>query len=133
MGGKLMAWAFYLNVTNDTDWDLEVVESQLHLGYWNTSGEEDKELQVIKAGETIQAVGVKSVFGPNGYECSCFWRDKVSSAEKSYGTVTLKLNVPHKSKNEAECMATNLFHIDNRENLPEDGHNFVRSIIVTKK
>lgn len=49
-----MTWTFYLNVTNDTDRDLELVESQLHWGYWNTGGEEDKEPQSIKAGKRFK-------------------------------------------------------------------------------
>ena len=44
-----MAWTFSFNVTNDTDRDLELVESQLHWGYWNTNGEEDKGPQSIKS------------------------------------------------------------------------------------
>ena len=132
-----MAWTFYLNVTNDTERDLEVVESQLHWGYWNTNGEEDKGPQAIKAGETVQVVGVKSAFGPNGYEFSCSWKDNNvdSNGEKQfpYGVVSLYVNVPYNDPNEATYSVNGYFEVEEWEDIPHDGHNFVRSIRIINK
>ncbi len=102
-------------------------------GIWNTNDEEDKQPISIPPNTTLQALGVKASTGPNGYECSCSWRDKVPSGEKSYGTISLVLDVCQKSKNRAECITEHQLHVDSWEDLPEKGHNFVRSIIVTNK
>lgn len=130
-----MAWTFFLNITNDTDRDLEVVESQLHWGYWNTNGEEDKEVQVIKAGETAQGVGVKSAFGPNGYEFSCSWKDnnkdKNGENQLPYGVVSVYVDVPHSGSNTASCRANGFFKVEGWESLPKNGHNFIRNIKIS--
>ncbi|WP_342535261.1 hypothetical protein MHI04_00850 [Lysinibacillus sp. FSL K6-1151] len=128
-----MTWTFYLNVTNDTDRDLELVESQLHWGYWNTGGEEDKEPQSIKAGETIQAVGAKSAFGPNGYEFSCSWKDKNNEYQAPYGVISLYVNVPYNDPNEARCRANGYFEVAEWKDITHDGHNFVRNIRISNK
>lgn len=132
-----MAWTFSLNVTNDTDRDLELVESQLHWGYWNTNGEEDKGPQSIKAGQTIQAVGVKSAFGPNGYEFSCSWKDNNKNHEgnmqEPYGVVSLYVNVPYNNPNEATCRANGYFEVNEWKGITHDGHNFVRDIRISNK
>lgn len=128
-----MAWTFYVNITNDTDRDLEVVESQLHWGYWNTNGEEDKGPQTIKAGETIQAVGVKSAFGPNGYEFSCSWKDNNRNGEAPYGVVSLYVNVPYNNANEATCKANGYFEVAEWKDITHDGHNFIRNIRISNK
>lgn len=129
----MMTWTFYLNVTNDTDRDLELVESQLHWGYWNTDGEEDKKPQTIKAGETIQAVGAKSAFGPNGYEFSCSWKDQNNTTQSPYGVVSLYVNVPYNDPNEARCLANGYFEVTEWKDIPHDGHNFVRNIRISNK
>ncbi len=129
----MMTWTFYLNVTNDTDRDLELVESQLHWGYWNTDGEEDKKPQSIKAGETIQAVGTKSAFGPNGYEFSCSWKDQNNTTQTPYGVVSLYVNVPYNDPNEARCLANGYFEVAEWKDIPHDGHNFVRNIRISNK
>lgn len=128
-----MAWTFYLNVTNDTDRDLELIESQLHWGYWNTDGEEDKKPQTIKAGQTIQAVGAKSAFGPNGYEFSCSWKDKNSETQAPYGVISLYVNVPYNDPNEARCRANGYFEVAEWKDIPHDGHSFVRNIRISNK
>ncbi|MFJ7408877.1 MULTISPECIES: hypothetical protein [unclassified Lysinibacillus] len=128
-----MAWTFYLNVTNDTDRDLELVESQLHWGYWNTDGEEDKKPQTIKAGQTIQAVGAKSAFGPNGYEFSCSWKDKNSEMQAPYGVISLYVNVPYNDPNEARCRANGYFEVAEWKDITHDGHSFVRNIRISNK
>jgi len=132
-----MAWTFSLNVTNDTDRDLELVELQLHWGYWNTNGEENKGPQSIKAGETIQAVGVKSAFGPNGYEFSCSWKDNNKDQEgkmlEPYGVVSLYVNVPYNNPNEAACRANGYFEVNEWKGITHDGHNFVRDIRISNK
>lgn len=129
----MATWTFSLIITNATDRELEVYQSQLHWGNWNTNNIEDHGPINIPPKTTLQAMGVKAASGPNGYECSCSWRDKAPSSEKSYGIVSMSLDVPHTGKNSAECKATGRLHIDSWEDLPKDGHNFVRSIIVTKK
>ncbi|WP_155593421.1 hypothetical protein [Lysinibacillus cavernae] len=128
-----MTWTFYLNVTNDTDRDLELVESQLHWGYWNTDGEEDKKPQAIKAGQTIQAVGAKSAFGPNGYEFSCSWKDKNNETQAPYGVISLYVNVPYNDPNEASCRANGYFEVADWKDIAHDGHNFVRNIRIFNK
>jgi len=129
----MATWTFSLMITNATDRELEVFQSQLEWGIWNTQDEEDRKPVSIPPNTTLQALGIKASTGPNGYECSCSWRDKVQPGEKSYGTISLALDVPQKSKNRAECLADHQLHVDCWEDLPEKGHNFVRSIIVTNK
>ncbi|GLC90171.1 hypothetical protein [Lysinibacillus piscis] len=132
-----MAWTFSLRITNDTDRDLEVVESQLHWGYWNTDGEEDKGPQPIRAGETIQAVGVKSAFGTNGYEFSCSWKDNNQNSEgimqAPYGVVSLYVNVPYNNPNEATCQTNGYFEVDGWNDITHDGHNFIQNIRISNK
>ena len=120
-------------VREDEPFLFEVYHSQLDWGIWNTDDIEDKGPLNIPPNTTMQGLGIRASTGPNGYECSCSLRDKVPAGEKSYGTVSLRLNVPQRSENEAECVATNQYHVDSWEDLPEKGHNFVRSIIVTTK
>ena len=129
----MATWTFSLMITNATDRELEVFQSQLAWGIWNTDDMEDKKPVNIPPNTTIQALGIKASTGPNGYECSCSWRDIVPPGEKSYGTISIALDVPQKSKNRAECLADHQLHVDSWEDLPDKGHNFVRSIIVTNK
>ncbi len=128
-----MTWTFYLNITNNTDRDLEVLSSQLYWGYWNTNGQEDKGPQIIHSGRSVQAVGVKAAAGPNGYEFSCSWKDKNKANELPYGVISLYVDVPHRSSNKASCTSNGLLSVDGWEVFPEGGHNFVRNITISNK
>ncbi|MFT9847665.1 hypothetical protein [Aneurinibacillus sp. REN35] len=126
-----MAWTFLLHIKNDTDRELEVVQSQLHWGYWNTDNQENNGPKNILPGETVQAVGVNASFGPNGYEFSCSWKDKTPKGELPYGVLSLSVDVPHRGSNKAACKTTGQLKITGWENIPDDGHDFVRSITIS--
>jgi len=99
----------------------------------NTEDIEDKAPLNVPPNTTIQALGIKASTGPNGYECSCSWRDKVPSGGKSFWRHLVIIKCSAKKKNRAECLADHQFHIDGWGDLLEKGHNFVRSIIVITK
>ncbi|MFT9847666.1 hypothetical protein [Aneurinibacillus sp. REN35] len=126
-----MSWTFALNITNATDRELIVVNPQLHWGDWNTDNEENKEPKNIPPKTTVQAVGVKAASGPNGYEFSCSWKDHAPKGQSSYGMLTLSIDVPYMGSNKATCKTTGDLRIDEWEDVPDDGHNFVRSIIIS--
>ncbi|GLC90170.1 hypothetical protein [Lysinibacillus piscis] len=128
----MATWTFSLMITNTTDRELVVDHPQLDWGIWNTEDVEERGPLNVPPHTTIQALGIKASTGPNGYECSCSWKDKVPAGEKSYGAISLSLDVPQKSKNRATCLVNHQLHVDGWEDLPEKGHNFVRSIIVSK-
>ncbi len=130
----MATWTFSLNVTNTTDRELEVLFSQLSWGDWNTGNVEDQEPVSIPPNTTVEALGVKAAFGPSGYECSCTWKDRnVSPGSSDYGMLKIEIDVPYSGSNKAKCVANGRLFIDGWEDLQEDGHNFVRSIIITLK
>lgn len=94
----MATWTFSLMITNATDRELEVFQSQLAWGIWNTDDMEDQKPVNIPPNTTLQALGIKASTGPNGYECSCSWRDIVPQGGKSYGTISIALDVPQKAK-----------------------------------
>ncbi|WP_107838234.1 hypothetical protein [Metasolibacillus meyeri] len=102
-----MAWTFYIGITNDKKPGLEVMESQLYWGYWDTDSKEDKGLQSIKVGEAIRAFNVKSAFGPNGYKFSCLWKDANQTSKILYGGVSLYTNMSYNASMESSQFLTN--------------------------
>jgi hypothetical protein len=127
-----MPWTFFLTITNGTDRDLVVSSSHLNWGYWNTNEIEGKKPVTVPAKQTIQAVGVKAASGTaTGYEFSCSWTDQVPDGKTSYGSVNLYIDVPYSGSNRSSLTSTGLFRITSWENLPSDGHNFIRAITIS--
>ncbi len=128
-----MPWTFHLNVTNGTDRDLKVIGSTIPWGYWYRDNVGNRgPMEKIPKGKSVQALGVAAKSGPQGYEFSCTWADDSPADKMSYGTVRVYADVPYWSSNSSECKSSGALFIDGWENLPGSGHNFVRSITITR-
>lgn len=129
-----MPWTFYLNVTNATDRDLVVKGSHLNWGYWYRDDVDNRGPAIIPKGQSIQAFGIRAARGTaTGYEGSCTWGDDAPLGEKSYGTVSLYIDVPYSKSNKSRCTGSGGLFVHGWEGLPGSGHNFVRSITIATK
>jgi hypothetical protein len=86
----------------------------------------------IPKGKTVQALGAAAKSGPEGYEFSCTWADDAPPDKMSYGTVRLYVDVPYLADNSSECKSSGALFTDGWDKLPRSGHNFVRSITITR-
>jgi hypothetical protein len=123
-----MNWTFRLNLTNGTDHELTVDSPDLRWGIWWTGGKDNSKPVSIAPGQTVFALGCRAHKGPQGYEFSCTWLDK---SNPSYGAITLDLDVPWAKDNTSKLTVGGLYRVDGWNDLPKDGHNFVRNITVT--
>jgi hypothetical protein len=128
-----MPWTFHLNITNGTDRDLKVIGSTIPFGYWYRDNAEGRGPITIPKGKSVQALGV-AAYWTQGYECSCTWADDAPPDRMSYGTVRIYVDVPVAiwADNSSECKSSGALFIDGWDKLPRSGHNFVRSITITK-
>lgn len=126
-----MSWEYNLNIINKTDRDIEVMSSELISGYWMTNDIEDKKPVKIKAHSESEALTIKAHFGPNGYEFKCTWKDTTTTGQKSYGTISLEINVPYTVDNYSKCTTSGAFIVSGWSELPASGHNFIQTMVVS--
>jgi hypothetical protein len=127
-----MAWTFYLTITNATDHELEVASSSLEWGYWYRDSVNNRGPCSVPAKGTVQALGIRAASGTwTGYECHAQWKDKVKEGQKSYGAITLMIDVPFSGSNNSSLTPAGAIKVTGWSNLPSGGHDFSRSITVS--
>ncbi len=126
-----MSWTCYLTVTNATDRDLEVTSSSVEWGSWYRDSVDNRAPCSIPTGRTLQALGIRAASGTStGYECHAQWKDVVPGSGKSYGAVTLMIDVPYSAANSSSLTPAGATVVDGWTQLPSSGHDFSRSITV---
>lgn len=128
-----IAWEFFLYITNRTKYVLTLNSAKLNWGVWyrNSQDNQDESRPIsVTSQESIQALGIRAAHGTaTGYECRCVW--SVEKDGKGYGTIDLKINVPYTGKNTSTLTSTKNIRVEGWEDLPQKGHNFTRSIVIS--
>lgn len=126
-----MAWTFYLTITNATDRDLEITSASKEWGTWRRDNVDGRGPCAVPAGKTVQALGIRAEYGTwTGYECHAQWMDVVPESAKSYGGISLRVDVPFSGSNESELSSAGAVAVDGWTQLPSSGHDFSRSVTV---
>jgi hypothetical protein len=128
--GVIMAqWDFNLTVVNDTDRALKLTRRSIPWGKITCPQE------VIGKGESV----TYNLYSPNGaahgYEFNLVFQDVLPGAEdKHYGTLTVDVDVPLSKSNRSSIQTTGLFETSGwNGDLPASGHDFSRTLSVSKK
>lgn len=121
-------WEMLLTIKNNTGLLLEAsCADEPDWGWWYREMEYSKKPTSVKAGESIEAFGLRASAGTwTGYEGSCTWK-----LPDNKGLFTLYVDVPYSASNSSSLSQSGDFVIDGWKNLEKSGHRFVREITVS--
>jgi hypothetical protein len=127
-----MPWTFFLTITNHTPRTLQLTSSHLSWGIWYLNNTDDRGPIEIGPNQTVQALGIRAASGTaTGYECNCTWTDARAEGDDPWGTIDLLIDVPYSGSNRSSLTVNNPLKVQDWSDLPADGHDFSRSIVIS--